>query len=125
MANKTQKQEQAPQQQTEQIIFNMDTINRLINSDNYKERLVGELFEVTFRAEKLSQMLDKYLHGKLDFTPACPYDILHEQFIYMKNYISILGQRCRIEQIDIREYAENASETEKDVSTKEQENDKN
>ena len=43
----------------------------------------------------------------------------------MKNYISILGQRCRIEQIDIREYAENASETEKDVPTKEQENDKN
>ena len=123
MANKTR--EQAPQQQTEQIIFNMDTINRLINSDNYKERLVGELFEVTFRAEKLSQMLDKYLHSKLDFTPACPYDLLHEQFIYMKNYISILGQRCRIEQIDIREYAENASETEKDVSAKEQENNKN
>ena len=123
MASKTQKQE--PQQQTEQITFNMDTINRLINSDNYKERLVGELFEVTFRAEKLSQMLDKYLHAKLDFKPACPYDVLHEQFIYMKNYISILGQRCRIEKIDIREYAENASETEKDVSTKEQENDKN
>lgn len=122
MANKTQTQEQKPQQQTEQITFNMDTINRLINSDNYKERLVGELFEVTFRAEKLSQMLDKYLHGKLDFTPACSYDILHEQFIYMKNYISILGQRCRIEQIDIREYAENASETEKNASTKEQEN---
>ena len=122
MANKTQTQEQTPQQQTEQITFNMDTINRLINSDNYKERLVGELFEVTFRAEKLSQMLDKYLHGKLDFTPACSYDILHEQFIYMRNYISILGQRCRIEQIDIREYAENASETEKDASTKEQEN---
>ena len=121
MANKTQTQEQAPQQQTEQITFNMDTINRLINSDNYKERLVGELFEVTFRAEKLSQMLDKYLHGKLDFTPACSYDILHEQFIYMRNYISILGQRCRIEQIDIREYAENAS----DVSTKEQENTEN
>lgn len=119
MVNKTQTQEQ----QTEQITFNMDTINRLINSDNYKERLVGELFEVTFRAEKLSQMLDKYLNGKLDFTPACSYDILHEQFIYMKNYISILGQRCRIEKIDIREYAENASET--DVSTKEQENDKN
>ena len=118
MANKTQTQEQTPQQQTEQITFNIDTINRLINSDNYKERMVGELFEVTFRAEKLSQMLDKYLHGKLDFTPACPYDLLHEQFIYMKNYISILGQRCRIEQIDIREYAENAS----DVSTKEQEN---
>ena len=123
MANKTQKQE--PQQQTEQITFNMDTINRLINSDNYKERLVGELFEVTFRAEKLSQMLDKYLHGKLDFTPVCPYDLLHEQFIYMKNYISILGQRCRIEKIDIREYAENASEIEKDVSSKEQENTEN
>ena len=123
MANKTQTQEQTPQQQTEQITFNMDTINRLINSDNYKERLVGELFEVTFRAEKLSQMLDKYLHGKLDFTPACPYDVLHEQFIYMRNYISILGQRCRIEQIDIREYAENASET--DAPKKEQENDKN
>ena len=125
MANKTQKQEQAPQQQTEQITFNMDTINRLINSDNYKERMVGELFEVTFRAEKLSQMLDKYLHGKLDFTPACPYDLLHEQFVYMKNYISILGQRCRIEQIDIREYAENASEAKKDVSAKEQENTEN
>ena len=122
MANKTQTQEQTPQQQTEQITFNMDTINRLINSGNYKERMVGELFEITFRAEKLSQMLDKYLHNKLDFTPACPYDLLHEQFIYMKNYISILGQRCRIEQIDIREYAENASETEKDVSTKKQEN---
>ena len=42
MANKTQTQEQASQQQTEQITFNMNTINRLINSDNYKERMVGE-----------------------------------------------------------------------------------
>lgn len=64
---------------------------------NYKERLIQEHKDLKEKCEKLQIMLDKYSTGKLDFTPNCSYDLLHEQYIYMMNYLSILSYRVKLE----------------------------
>lgn len=64
---------------------------------DYKERLIQEHKELKEKCVKLQIMLDKYYSGKLDFTPNCPYNILHEQYIYMMNYLSILSYRVKLE----------------------------
>lgn len=115
--------ENQEQQQEEKLVFNVDTVNVLMGSKNYQERLVGEMLELTLRTQKLAVMLNNYKDGTLEFTPACSYDLLHEQFIYMKNYLSILGERCKVEKIDIRKYIETETptqENEDNVSEKEQ-----
>lgn len=117
--------ENQEQQQEEKLVFNVDTVNALMGSKNYQERLVGEMLELTLRTQKLAVMLNNYKDGTLEFTPACSYDLLHEQFIYMKNYLSILGERCKVEKIDIRKYIETETPTplqkdEDNVSEKEQ-----
>ena len=64
---------------------------------NYKERLIQEHKELKEKCEKLKIMLDKYSTGTLDFTPNCSYDLLHEQYIYMMNYLSVLSYRVKME----------------------------
>lgn len=64
---------------------------------DYKQRLIHEYKDLKGKCEKLEIMLDKYSSGKLDFTPNCSYDILHEQYIYMMNYLSILSYRVKME----------------------------
>lgn len=113
-------QQNNQQSQEEEITFNIDTINALMGSKNYQERLVGEMLELTFRTQKLASMLNKYKEGTLEFTPACSYELLYEQFIYMRDYLSILGKRCKVEKIDIRKYIENETPQQDDVSEKEQ-----
>lgn len=63
----------------------------------YKERLIQEYKELKEKCEKLQIMLDKYCSGTLDFTPNCSYDLLHEQYIYMMNYLSVLSYRVKME----------------------------
>ena len=64
---------------------------------DYKERLIQEQKELKEKCEKLQIMLDKYISGTLDFTPNCSYDLLHEQYIYMMNYLSVLSYRVKME----------------------------
>ena len=64
---------------------------------DYKERLIQEQKELKEKCEKLQIMLDKYYSGTLDFTPNCSYDLLHEQYIYMMNYLSVLTYRLKLE----------------------------
>lgn len=64
---------------------------------DYKERLIHEYKELKEKCEKLQIMLDKYYNDTLDFAPNCPYNLLHEQYIYMKNYLSILSYRLELE----------------------------
>ena len=64
---------------------------------NYKERLIQEHKELREKCEKLEIMLEKYRYGTLEFKPNCPYDILHEQYIYMMNYLSVLSYRVEVE----------------------------
>ena len=52
-------------------------------------------------------MLEKYQAGTLDFTPNCSYDLLHEQLIYMRQYLRVMRERAQIEKIDVEGSADN------------------
>ena len=77
-----------------------DTIE-LMNNADYKERYKGEYYQVKIRSEKLEAMLEKYKAGKLNFTPSCSYELLHEQLVYMEGYMRILEKRAKIENVAI------------------------
>lgn len=64
---------------------------------DYKERLIQERNELEEKCKKLENMLYKYSDGTLDFNPNCSYELLHEQYVYMMNYLSILSYRVQME----------------------------
>lgn len=67
----------------------------------YQVRFLNEYNELKVRTFRLKNMLTKYKKGELDFKPDCSYELLHEQYIYMKQYLDVLKRRARIENIDI------------------------
>ena len=73
----------------------------------WKERFINEYNELSERTDKRAKMLEKYQAGTLDFTPNCSYDLLHEQYVYMTQYLRVLNERARIEGIDIEGSADN------------------
>lgn len=86
-----------------------DTVE-LMNSDDFRDRFKAEYIQLLIRTLKLQNMLVNY--GK-DFKPNCSYGMLHEQLVYMKNYLGVLVQRAAIENIDLtvlEEEAENGAE---------------
>ena len=78
-----------------------DKIIQLIRSDDWKDRFRAEVMELSIRLERLDNMLEKYRNNALDFIPNCPYDILYEQSIYMRQYLRILQERAEIEDIKL------------------------
>ena len=75
----------------------------MMSSPDFKERFRAEYFQLKDRTEKLEAMLNKYRLGTLNFTPNCSYELLYEQFIYMKQYLRLLESRAKIENISIAE----------------------
>ena len=73
-----------------------NNIIKLIQSDDYKERLQGEYLELLERVNKLDIILDKYDRGTLNFTPDTPIDILKAQSFSMKSYLYILDYRIKL-----------------------------
>ena len=73
----------------------------------WQERFVKEYEELADRTHKLAVMLDKYKDGKLEFTPKCSLFLLHEQLVYMKNYLRVLEERAEVESIDLSPYKQN------------------
>ena len=67
----------------------------------WKERFINEYNELSNRTDKLAKMLEKYQAGTLDFTPNCSFDLLHEQLVYMSQYLRVLRERAQIEKIDV------------------------
>ena len=47
--------------------FDVETINKLLSSDNFKERLAGELLELTIRIQNLEKFLNDYKEDMQDF----------------------------------------------------------
>lgn len=74
---------------------------KLMQSDNYKDRFKAEYYQLRDRWEKLSEMLEKYKNGTLEFTPNCPIDILSRQKRCMTEYLHILEKRAEIEKIKL------------------------
>ena len=69
----------------------------------WKLRFINEYNELKVRTEKLGNMLSAYLADELNFAPNCDYNLLHEQYVYMKNYLNVLERRAMIECIDLKE----------------------
>ena len=67
----------------------------------YQERFINEYNELSERITKLDNMLKKYKNGELDFEPDCPYELLYTQLIYMVNYLCVLEERAKIENIKL------------------------
>jgi hypothetical protein len=73
----------------------------MMESTDYQERYKAEYYQLKIRSEKLSAMLEKYKAGTLNFTPSCSYELLFEQLVYMRNYMRVLEERARIEEVEL------------------------
>ena len=73
----------------------------LMVSEDYKDRFKAEFIQTAVRVEKLESMIEKYENGTLQFKPTCPVDLLKLQLRYMKDYLTILEARAKIEKIKI------------------------
>lgn len=69
--------------------------------EDWKERFKIEYYELHERFSKLDYMIGKYEKGTLEFKPNCPIDLLKRQRSVMWEYLSILKQRARIEEIKL------------------------
>ena len=69
--------------------------------EDWKERFKIEYHELHERSSKLDYMIGKYEKGTLEFKPNCPIDLLKRQRSVMWEYLSILKQRARIEEIKL------------------------
>lgn len=72
-------------------------------ASDYKERMRVEYQELTDRADKLRDMLQRYADGTLDFEPTCPITLLSRQLDVMDEYALILRRRAGIERISLGE----------------------
>ena len=77
-----------------------DTIE-LMQSEDYKERLKAEYYQLKIRLEKLKAMLDKWDKGELDLTPKTPRFIFDSQAAAMEQYFHALTARAAMEHIII------------------------
>ena len=69
--------------------------------EDWKERFKIEYYELRERFSKLEYMLSKYEKGTLEFKPNCPIDLLKSQLRVMYNYLCILQERAKLEDIKL------------------------
>ena len=70
--------------------------------DGYLRQAI-EYQELTGRADKLRDMLQRYADGTLDFEPVCPIGLLSRQLDVMDEYAVLLRHRAKIEHVDLEE----------------------
>ena len=70
-------------------------------SNNKGEQIKKEYYELKERFQKLDMMNGKYEKGQLEFEPRCPIDLLKGQRQTMWNYLKILEQHAKIEEIKL------------------------
>lgn len=77
-----------------------DTVDLMV-SDDYKKRFKAEYFQLEYRLNKLSDMIEKYKAGTLGFEPTCPVEMLEKQLEHMQEYLNILEERSFEEEINL------------------------
>lgn len=75
-----------------------DTVEMMLSSD-YKERFKAEYWQLKIRHNKLQKMVDNW--DKLDFTPTCSYSTYMYQLIAMEDYMKLLINRAKQEEIEL------------------------
>lgn len=73
----------------------------LMLSENYKDRMKAEYYQLENRYFGLKRMLKAWDDGELGFTPKCPKSLLEMQLRSMKDLMAILETRAAIEEIDL------------------------
>ena len=79
----------------------LERLIELMKSEDYKDRFRAEFYQLEDRIDKLSNMLEIYKAGTLDFTPSCSYELLNNQLKAMKSYLQYLMIRAKIEGIEV------------------------
>ena len=79
----------------------LERLIELMKSEDYKDRFRAEFYQLEDRIDKLSNMLEKYKAGALNFTPSCSYELLSYQLQTMNAYKRVLEERAEIEGIEI------------------------
>ena len=77
-----------------------DTIEMML-SDDYKERFKAEYWQLKIRYDKLRKMVDNW--EKLDFTPTCAYGTYKHQLLAMEDYMALLRDRAKQEEVELEE----------------------
>lgn len=72
-------------------------------ASGYKDRMRVEYRDLTARAGRLRDMLQRYADGTLDFEPTCPISLLSRQLDVMDEYALILRRRANIGHISLGE----------------------
>lgn len=80
-------------------VYLLSEIVEMMQSEDYKDRFRAEYYQLEDRIIKLSNMLEKYKAGTLNFTPSCSYELLSYQLQTMNAYKRVLEERAEIEGI--------------------------
>lgn len=86
-------------EQSKQPASKIDGIIKLIKSDNWKERLLGEYYYIKDKLEKLHKTNTKIVAGTVEFKAKTPTGLLIKQEGIMTTYLNLLEQRLEIEDI--------------------------
>ena len=83
--------------------MNIGEAAKLVTSEDYKERFVGEYAELRIRHDRLKNMLEKWKENNLPgcFVPVCSYDLFDRQLQTMHELLVILEERARIEEVKL------------------------
>ena len=73
----------------------------MMESESYKERFKAEYFQLAIRLEKLKAMVEKWDNGTLNFEPTCPREMYDRQIMAMSQYLDILQERAKLEDIEL------------------------
>ena len=87
-------------------MYDLSSTNKLMDSEDYKERFLAEYIQLETRYESLMNIIWKYDHGeKLGFELDTPIHLLKKQAKAMYEYISALNERARFEDINVSSLA--------------------
>lgn len=70
-------------------------------SEDYTDRFKAEYYQLIIRFFKLNSMLTQLNEGTLDFEPTCPKNVLEKQMDIMQDYMNVLCERSKIENISL------------------------
>ena len=77
-----------------------DTVDLMLSKD-YKDRFKAEYYQLENRYNGLSKMIVNWDNNELSFTPTCPRATYDLQLRAIKDYLSILEIRAKIEGIEL------------------------
>jgi len=79
-----------------------DTVE-LMTDDSYANRFRAEYYQLSIRIKKLNKYINDINLGLLEEEPKTEVNILLSQLHTMRNYLTILKHRAKVEGIELRE----------------------